>query len=240
MRIWRIALGCGLLACLAGCGALDFERDPGVHFLGDYDSTKIPVLFVHGMNGTPQNFRTLIGRLDRSRFQPWAYDYPSSAALPEVAEHLTQTMHKLQGQYGFPAFAVVGHSMGGLVSRGFLQRYREDGGAASVPLFVSIATPWDGHKTAELAVKTSPVVLRVWIDMSPDSEYLRSLYASDPGVPHFLLFTSNDRIVSVASQLRSAAQQGAVRVEGFDETHMGVLESAAVSERLNELLARIR
>jgi hypothetical protein len=46
-------------------------------------------------------------------------------------------------------------------------------------------------------------------------------------------------VVSVASQLRPAAQQGAVRVEGFDETHMGVLEAKEVSARLNELLARI-
>jgi hypothetical protein len=31
-----------------------------------------------------------------------------------------------------------------------------------------------------------------------------------------------------------------MRVEGFNETHMSVLESAAVSERLNALLERIR
>ena len=39
-------------------------------------------------------------------------------------------------------------------------------------------------------------------------------------------------------QLRDAAQKGAASVEGFHETHMGVLEAAAVSARLNELLAR--
>jgi len=93
-------------------------------------------------------------------------------------------------------------------------------------------------------------VVRVWIDMSPGSDYLNSLYARDPGVPHHLLFTyrqggvslgeASDGTVSVASQLRPAAQQGAMRVEGFNETHMSVLESAAVSERLNDLLARMR
>jgi hypothetical protein len=31
----------------------------------------------------------------------------------------------------------------------------------------------------------------------------------------------------------------AAQVEGFHETHMGVLESPAVAERVNELLARI-
>ena len=74
--------------------------------------------------------------------------------------------------------------MGGLVSRGFLQRYHAGGGKAAISLFVSIATPWDGHKAAELGVKTAPAVVRVWIDMAPGSDYLRSLYADDPGVPY--------------------------------------------------------
>jgi uncharacterized alpha/beta hydrolase family protein len=226
-----------------------FKGHPGVYFLGAYESTKIPVLFVHGISGTPANFRTLIERLDRRRFQPWVYYYPSGASLPVVADHLTQTMRKLELQYGFGSFAVVAHSMGGLVSRGFLQRYRA-GGKATIPLFVSIATPWDGHKAAELGVKTAPAVVRVWIDMAPGSDYLRSLYADDPGVPHYLMFAfrqggvslgeASDGTVSVASQLLPAVQQSAMRVEGFNETHMSVLESAAVAGRLNALLERIR
>ena len=215
-----------------------FKGHPGIYFLGPYDRTKIPVLFVHGINGSPQNFRTLIDRLDRRRFQPWVYYYPSGAALPNVASHLTQTMRQLQVRYGFSSFAVVAHSMGGLVSRGFLQRYREGGGAASVPLFVSIATPWDGHKAAEWGAKAPIGSARVFTDMAPNSAYLTSLYGRDPGVPHYLLYTSNDGTVTKESQLRDAAQKGAASVEGFHETHMGVLEAAAVSARLNELLAR--
>ena len=151
------------------------------------------MLFVHGINGTPQNFKTLIERLDRQRFQPWVYYYPSGAALPQVADHLTQTMRKLQVQYGFTSFVVVAHSMGGLVSRGFLQRYREGGGGAAVPLFVSISTPWDGHKGAEWGAKAPIGSARVFIDMAPGSEYLKSLYGRDPGVPHHLLFSYRKR-----------------------------------------------
>jgi pimeloyl-ACP methyl ester carboxylesterase len=227
-----------------------FTGHPGIYFLGAYDGTKVPVLFVHGINGTPANFRTLIERMDKGRFQPWVYYYPSGAALPGVADHLTQTMRKLELQYGFKRFVVVAHSMGGLVSRGFLQRYRASGGKAEIPLFVSIATPWDGHKAAELGVKTAPAVVRVWIDMAPGSEYLKSIYENDPGVPHHLFFTyrqggvslgeANDGTVTVASQLRAAAQQGAVRVEGFNEGHMSVLESPALAARLNGLLGQIR
>ena len=224
-----------------------FKGHPGIYFLGAYDSTKMPVLFVHGINGTPQNFKTLIERLDQRRFQPWVYYYPSGAALPQVADHLTQTMRKLQVQYGFKSFAVVAHSMGGLVSRGFLQRYRAGGGGASVPLFVSISTPWDGHAAAAWGAKAPIGSVRVFTDMAPGSDYLRSLYGADPGVPHHLLFSyrhsgmgeASDGVVSVVSQLRPAAQKGAVRIEGFNETHMGILDAAAVSELLNDLLGRL-
>jgi len=226
-----------------------FKGRPGVYFLEAYDSRKTPVLFVHGVNGTPANFRTLIARLDRQRFQPWVYYYPSGVSLPLVADHLAQTMRKLQLRYGFKSFAVVAHSMGGLVSRGFLQRYRESG-LAAVPLFVSISTPWGGHKAAELGVKTAPEVVRVWIDMSPSSEYLRSLYARDPGVPHYLFYSfrssgpgllreANDGTVTVSSELQPEVRRGAARVEGLNETHMGVLESEPMSRQLNELLARM-
>ena len=98
-----------------------------------------------------------------------------------------------------------------------------------------------GTRAAESG-KKAPRVVRVWIDMAPNSEYLQSIYKGDLGVPHQLLFTfrqggglfgaeANDGVVSVASQLRPAAQEQAVRIEGFNETHMGVLESKEVAQR---------
>jgi len=225
-----------------------FKGHPGVYFLGAYERDKIPVLFVHGINGSPANFKTLIERLDRKRFQPWVYYYPGGASLGNVADHLSQTMRKLQVQYDFPRFVVVAHSMGGLVSRGFIQRYRA-GGGAQIPLFISIATPFDGHKAAESG-KKAPRVVRVWVDMAPNSEYLQSIYQGELGVPHHLLFTfrqggglfgaeANDGVVTVASQLRPAAQEHAARIEGFNETHMGVLEAKEVSRRVNALLEKL-
>ena len=234
-----------------------FKGRPGIYFLEPYDARRTPVLFVHGINGTPANFRTLIERLDRQRFQPWVYYYPSGAALATVADHLAQTMHKLQLQLGFERFAVVAHSMGGLVARGFLLRYQESSGRAACPVFVTISTPWGGHKAAELGVKTAPVVVRVWVDMAPGSEYQRALFHAGPatrdaprrlpaGTQHHLLFTfkqgsatlgeANDGVVTVSSQLRPEAQRDATKLHGINETHMGVLQSGEVSALLNELL----
>src|SRR5262249_25329644 len=53
------------------------EAQVGVHLLQPYDPDKTPVLFVHGAGGTPQDWRYFIEHLDRERFQPWVYYYPS-------------------------------------------------------------------------------------------------------------------------------------------------------------------
>ena len=222
---------------------------PGVYFLQPYDAGKIPVLFVHGINGTPIEFEYLADRLDRSRFQAWVYYYPSGAHLPVIASHLDQTMSKLQLRYGFPRFAVVAHSMGGLVSRGFVQRHAVGPQAGSIPLFVTISTPWGGHKGAQLGVDTAPVVVRVWEDMAPGSEYQRSLYSTPlpQATKHHLLFTfsrksaslgeSGDGVVTLASELLPQAQRDAFKLYGFDENHTSVLSNPQVSLLLNQLLA---
>jgi pimeloyl-ACP methyl ester carboxylesterase len=153
-------------------------------------------------------------------------------------------------RYGVRRFAVVAHSMGGLVSRGFIQRHYQSSRSTEIPLFVSISTPWGGHAAAASGVKSAPVVVEVWHDMAPGSEYQREVLGRPlpPGMQHYLLFTfqrnsssfgqSDDQGVSVASQLARAAQNSAARSYGFDDTHMGVLTDPEVSALLNELLAR--
>jgi pimeloyl-ACP methyl ester carboxylesterase len=229
----------------------------GMYFLEPYDAKKIPVLFVHGINGTPSNFRTLIGQLDRNKYQPWVYYYPSGSHLDLIAGHLDQTMKNLQLEHGFNKYHVIAHSMGGLVSRGFLLRNQTAQTRAHVPLYITIATPWGGHKAAESGIKYSPAVVRVWNDMVPGSAYIKGLFFEErngqqahrplpTGLDHHLLFDfkqsgmgmgeANDGVVTVSSQLFAGAQTDAVRLYGFDETHMGVLDSKEVSQLVNRLL----
>jgi pimeloyl-ACP methyl ester carboxylesterase len=221
----------------------------GVYFLEPYDAKKIPVLFVHGINGTPASFDYLIENLDRTRFQPWVYYYPSGLHLAAIASHLDDTMAKLELRYHVSRLAVVAHSMGGLVSRGYLLRAAENARPASVPLYVTMSTPWGGHKGAESGVKSAPVVVHVWRDMAPGSEYQQAVFARalPAGMSHHLLFTfnrkstsfgeSDDQGVTVASQLAPPAQRGALRLYGFDDSHVGVLRDPEVAKLLNALLA---
>jgi hypothetical protein len=39
-------------------------------------SYKVPVVFVHGIGGSPRQFATLVQRLDRKRYKPWFFHYP--------------------------------------------------------------------------------------------------------------------------------------------------------------------
>ena len=234
-----------------------FDVGPGVYFLEPYDARKIPVLFVHGINGTPINFRFLIEHLDRTKYQPWLYYYPSGVRLSGLADHLDQTMKELQLQHGFAQYHVIAHSMGGLVSRGFLLRNQSAGSRARVPLYITISTPWGGHKAAQAGVNYAPAVVYVWNDMVPHSVYLTDLFFSDGdgepvhrplpvGIQHHLLFgfkhrgsglgECSDSTVTLASQLYAGAQQDASRLYGFDETHMSILESMDTSRLVNRLL----
>jgi len=226
------------------------EGYAGVWFLEDYDPNRVPVLFVHGINGTPANFKELIANLDHKKFQAWVYYYPSGLHLGTVADQLAQTMTKLQVRHGVRRFGVVAHSMGGLVARGFIQRYYGSSRTTAMPLFVTMSTPWSGHKAAESGVNTAPAVVEVWYDMVPGSQYQQSVFARPlpPEMQHHMLFTfqrksgsfgeSDDQSVTVASQLATPAQSNAVRVYGFDDTHVGVLRNPEASRLLNELLAK--
>jgi pimeloyl-ACP methyl ester carboxylesterase len=231
---------------------LDFvvEGLPGIYFLEPYDAAKVPVLFVHGINGSPANFAPLIAKIDRKRYQPWFYYYPSGARLARVGDHLDQTFAKLQERYRFPRFAVIAHSMGGLVARDFVLRHATSARAERLPLFITLNTPWGGNAGAAAGVKMAPAVVGSWIDMAPASAFLRELLARPlpATTQHHLIFgfqrgsglgQSDDGVISLTSQLEPRAQKQAARIYGFDDTHVGVLSNPEVTALVNSLLGQV-
>lgn len=228
-----------------------WETKPGVYFLEPYHPEKIPVLFVHGINGTPRNFAYLIERLDRSRFQPWVYYYPSGGDLDRIGLYLNQIVTQLKADYRFGKMLVVAHSMGGLVARSFILHREDASGDGLIHTFVSIASPWNGHTAAQMGVEYAPTPVRVWYDMAPGSEFLTDLFyrhgerserrTLPAGMPHHLIFSflpteSGDGTISLDSQLRWEAQQDAAHLYGIPGSHTGVLESPRTSELLGRTL----
>ncbi len=221
----------------------------GLFFLAPYDPAKIPVVFVHGMGGTPRNFRFYIDNLDRTRFQPLVLHYPSAMRLPLMADGFAKYLNELQVRYRFNDLIIVAHSMGGLVSRGAINRLADEG-KIFVSLFVSISAPWNGHPGAATGVEHSPAIIPCWYDMAPGSPYLQSLPKTPlpAGTHYFLLFShrggsttlvdeNSDGTLPLTSMLDPGMQQSAEKVIGFNESHTSILNSQEVSRRLNEILA---
>lgn len=220
----------------------------GVYFLQPYDPDKIPIVFVAGAGGYPKQWAVLIDQLDKSKYQPWVYAYPSGMRLEEAARVLNGVIEELHKRHKFQRLYVTAHSMGGLVSRGFIQRNVLQDRNDYVKLFVTMSTPWSGHAAAWMGVELSPATIPSWIDMQTNSEYQQAIFAEPlaDDVWHYLFFAhlepdykaedADDGTVSVVSQLRPEAVREAKEVRGFLGEHDSPLSSRESLEAYDRIL----
>jgi pimeloyl-ACP methyl ester carboxylesterase len=219
-----------------------------IYFLEPYDSQKIPILFVHGAAGSPQDWRYFIDTLDRSRYQPWLFYYPSGARLDTISFLLRTKLYELYRKYHFETLYIVAHSMGGLVSRSAI--IQKDNFQEALKLFVSISTPWGGEQRAKTGVEKSPVVIPSWKDMEPDSEFIKQNFTVKipPSIHYYLFFghkgggslfrQNNDNTVTLESMLDLRAQADALKVTGLNEDHVSILSSPEMMAQFKAVLAR--
>jgi len=219
------------------------EKRGGVYLLEAYDPKKVPVLFIHGAGGTPQDWRYFISQLDRKKYQPWVYYYPTGLPIDLSAAWLNNFITQLHNQYRFQQLAVAAHSMGGLVARRFLALNDAGEGGEFDTLLATFSTPFGGVPVARLGLTLGAYAVPSWHDLAPDSAFLRSLRAQSlpERVRHYVFFGyredggdfDSDGVISVASQ--RAAQ--AARLLGFRTDHSDILDSAAVFKSFAALLA---
>lgn len=217
-----------------------------IYFLEEYDPDKTPVLFIHGVTGTPRNWRYFIHHIDRTRFQPWFFYYPSGSRIDSIAYLLFWKLANLQAKYQFDKIYFTAHSMGGLVARSFIVNYGQQ--FPYVKLLVSLATPWGGVRIAEYGVKRSPAVIPSWIDMQPEGDFIKSLYRKKmPDSVSFYLFygyrgsrnpfrSNNDSTIALSSLLDFRPQSEAQMSYAFDEDHVSILSSEKVVSQYNATL----
>jgi hypothetical protein len=111
----------------------------GLYFLEPYTHEKTPVLFVHGASGHPQIWRSILEGLDRTKFQPWIFFYPSGLRLALIGEFLNRELNELHVRHKFDQLFVVAHSMGGLVCRSLINQHHNDEYVDFITLFTSIS-----------------------------------------------------------------------------------------------------
>ena len=224
---------------------VSFYKEIGgnIYFLEEYDPQKLPILFIHGAADTPRSWKYFIDNIDRTRYQPWLFYYPSGTRIQSMAYLLSWKLGNLQVKYNFDQLYITAHSMGGLVARSFIMDH-----GSVVPLFVSLATPWGGVKMAEHGVKQSPVVIPSWIDVQPQSVFIQSLYRKKmPEAVNFYMFyghkgnrnpfrSNNDGTITLASLLDSRPQSEAKMNYAFNEDHASIIHSKAVLDQYNAII----
>lgn len=101
----------------------------GLYMLEPYDPKRIPVLMVHGLWSSPVTWMDMFNDLRsfpeiRKRYQFWFYLYPSgqpfwisATQLREDLKQLRSTVDPQQKHKPLDQMVLVGHSMGGLISR---------------------------------------------------------------------------------------------------------------------------
>jgi pimeloyl-ACP methyl ester carboxylesterase len=106
----------------------------GLYMLQPYQPGKIPVLFVHGLMSDPTVWIRMLNDLIfdpvlSERYQFWTFFYPTSTPIiisaAELRESLLWTRTELDPDDQDPALdqmVIIGHSMGGLLTRLMIQR----------------------------------------------------------------------------------------------------------------------
>lgn len=132
-----------------------------------------PVLLVHGVFHNWTAFAYLSGSL---YLNGWRHLHEinlltSVHSIPTMAEQVGKMINRLRARYGVDEVDIVGHSLGGIVARYFVQ---ELGGDGVVRHLVTLGTP---HQGVHLS-RYSP--LPHLKDLSPESPVLRRLNRLPP------------------------------------------------------------
>ncbi len=219
--------------------------------MGVPDFSKVQLVLVHGIDGTPRDFRTLIASLDRSRYQVWLFYYPSGLSLDQLGAVLARGIEKVAEQRGGAdqRVALVAHSMGGLVSRRDLNQLCRRGRPPYLRVYASFDTPYGGVDEAAGAVRRGTELIPSWVDVAAGSPFLTRLYetALPKDLPFHLFFgwgladdhgpsPAGDGTIALPSQLDPRVQQAATRMTGYGDTHVGILSDKDALAELSRVL----
>jgi triacylglycerol lipase len=103
----------------------------------------VPVVLVHGYGHNRSGWFTLERRLRRAGFTSvHTFNYnPLTGDVPKFGAQLAERVDLLRTVTGQPYVHLVGHSLGGLVARWYVQ---EEGGDEAVHTAITVATPHEG------------------------------------------------------------------------------------------------
>ncbi|MEU5366218.1 alpha/beta fold hydrolase [Streptomyces sp. NPDC005925] len=198
------------------------------------DVTGLPVIFVHGLSDRASIFTRLRDRLRGCGAGPFltATYSPFHLDIRTAARALSEQVEQAREQAGGRPVCLVGHSLGGLIARYYVQRL---GGDAHVSLVITLATPHSGTAMALLA-PPYPVLRQ----LRPGSDLLAELAEPCPGCrTRFVAFYSDlDEAVLPAGRARLDHPDLLVRnILVHDVGHLMLPVHTCVVDEVRALLA---
>ena len=213
---------------------------------------KIPVIFVHGINGSAREFKNIVDKLDSTYYKPWFFHYPSGADLGQMAQFFHNVF--LSGKV-IPVdekipIIVVAHSMGGLIVREALNLL--DSSQKMTLHFISMATPFGGHPAAAAGEDKGLISIPSWRDLNPSNKFITNLYRRTlpPFVSHQLMYAygnpkklkvgeNSDGVVPLSSQLHETAQKQTIKQTGYNVSHVEILQAPKAIDQLIHTIEQV-
>lgn len=170
----------GLVADKAGAGPGDRRGLAGLSpvqrglVVSDIEAAETPIVLVHGMVDNRSIFTVLRRSLRRRGFhRVLAINYsPLTSDVRIAADNLAERVESVCEENGFERIHLIGHSMGGLVARYYVQRLAGDD---RVQTLVTLGTPHGGTASAYL------IPHRLGRQLRPDSDLVAELAEPAPG-----------------------------------------------------------
>ncbi len=147
---------------------------------GDFACRDEVVLLLNGFFQTRAVWEVMEDRLRHEGFGVLSFDLGGVLwryqvrSITDSAEMVAEKVERLCQRYGIDRFHIVGHSMGGLLARHYVQHC---GGDRRVKTLITLGTPHRGTPTAlvGLSVTAGGVLGRSAQQMLPGSRFLRRL-----------------------------------------------------------------
>jgi len=218
---WRV-VGREVLALARQATLL--HRDLPEQLPANIEAGQHVVVLLHGLFATAGVLRPLRRELEqRARAKTASLSYAPGPGVEEVAHRLGALIARLPVD---ARIHLVGHSMGGIVARWFVQ---EQGGDPRVVQTIALATPFYGTRHARLMFGPAGR------DIAPESPLLRRLRQSTPwcGVPHVSMAAAHDAVVT-ESALFEIGEHFVIPNVG----HNGLLYSREATELVVRLVRR--
>lgn len=190
-----------------------------------------PIILCHGYMHNRSAFLFMGHRLKQAgRTNVIAINFrPISEGVPHFAERLSEAVNLALVHSGCDKVDLVGHSMGGLVVRYYVEKL---GGAASVNAAVTIGAPHRGTKTAALGIFKSSRQFK------PDSDLITGFEESSAGsdaVDMTAIWSDADSIILPCESACLPEPYANVKVGGVG--HVALLFSGRVFDEVRRALS---